>query len=63
MPDIFIAIIPSLLLLISEVLPFVPVKYNGISHALYEILKAIQHSPPLASTGGSGGAATAPTKV
>lgn len=35
------AIIPSILLFISESLPFIPNKYNGISHLIYHILKDI----------------------
>ncbi len=37
MSNVLIAVVPSLLLFVSEVLAFVPIKYNGIVHALYDI--------------------------
>jgi hypothetical protein len=39
--SLLIAIVPSLLLFVSEILPFVPVKYNGIAHAVFEVAKDI----------------------
>jgi hypothetical protein len=41
MSSIWISIIPSVLLFVSEVLPFLPNKYNGIAHFLYEIAREI----------------------
>jgi hypothetical protein len=39
--SILLTIFPSILLLISEVLPFLPTKYNGIAHVVYDILKDV----------------------
>ncbi len=39
--SIFVAVVPSVLLFISEVMPFLPTKYNGIVHMIYECIKVI----------------------
>lgn len=41
MSSIWISIIPSIFLLVSEILPFIPVKYNGIAEFIYEIAKTV----------------------
>ncbi len=35
------AVGPVLLLILSELLPFLPNRYNGIAHALVDLLKAV----------------------
>lgn len=49
----FYAIIPSILLFISESLPFVPNKYNGITHLIYHILKDLYDDTKKAIPDGS----------
>ena len=36
-----VATIPSILLFVSEIMPFLPTRYNGTVHLLYEMAKDV----------------------